>query len=155
MAALTNHTPWRALWVTSLRYGLFFVRAAVNLMLCYWANRAKQAHPLLTPVYFAVPIFVVTSFTVPFMWYGGGAIGGLVASGSQRIAAWLALSVFALLSANALLRVHFAATAQPHVTIGGGVAGNAVMAAVFAGIGIVAWWTLRRHPRTKSDTTTS
>jgi len=44
-----------------------------------------------------------------------------------------------------MFRVYLAATAPPHVAIGGGVAGNASMAAVFAAVGIVAWWTLRRH----------
>ena len=147
MAALTNHYPWRAPWVMALNYGLFFAGAVVNLTLCYRATRAKQARPLLVPIFFAAPIALVTALTVPFMWYGGGAIGGLVASGRQRTAAWLALSVFALLSANAVLRVYYAATAQPHVTIGGGVAGNAAMATVFAGMGIVAWWALRRPAR--------
>lgn len=155
MAALIHHYPWRVPWVMALKYGLFFVGAVVNLTLCYWATRAKQAGPFLTPIFFAAPIVLVTALTVPFMWYGGGAIGGLVASGRQRTAAWVALGVFGLLSANATLRVYYAATAQPHVTIGGGVAGNAVTAAVFAGVGIVAWWTLRRRARTESSTTTS
>jgi hypothetical protein len=89
------------------------------------------------------------------MWYGAGAIGGLIGSGRQRIAAWVSLGVFALLFANAVFRIYLAATARPHVVIGGGVAGNAAMAAVFAGIGIAAWRTLRRHAQTESNTTTS
>jgi len=31
----------------------------------------------------------------------------------------------------------------------------ASLAAVFAGVGIVAWWTLRRHARAESSTTAS
>jgi len=53
-----------------------------------------------------------------------------------------------------MFRVYLAATAASHVTIGGGVAGNAAFAAVFANMGIVAWWTLRRPARAESSTTT-
>ena len=89
------------------------------------------------------------------MWYGGGAIGGLIGSGRQRIAAWVSLGVFALLFANAMFRIYLAATARPYVVIGGGVAGNAAMAAVFAGVGIVALWMLRRHARAELSPITS
>ncbi len=93
-AALTNHYQWRDLWVTVLKYGVFFAGAVVNLTLCYWVTRAKQARPFLTPIFFAAPMMLVTALTVPFMWYGGGAIGGLAASGRRRTAAWLALGLF-------------------------------------------------------------
>ena len=42
-----------------------------------------------------------------------------------------------------------------HVVIEGGVAGNAALVAVFATMGIVAWWTLRRHARAESSPTTN
>ena len=155
MLALIYADQRRALWVVALKYGLFFAGAVVNLTLCYWATQKKQARPFLTPLFFSAPILLATAPTVPFMWYGGGAIGGLIGSGRQRIAAWVSLGVFALLFANSTFRIYLAATAASHVTIGGGVAGNAVMAAVFAGVGFVAWWTLRRHARTESSTTTS
>jgi hypothetical protein len=147
MLALVYSDQRRALWVVALKYVLFFAGAVANLTLCYWATRTKQARPFLTPLFFSAPTLLATAYTVPFMWYGGGAIGGLIGSGRQRIAAWVSLGVFALLFANAMFRVYLAATALPHVMIGGGVAGNSAMAAVFAGVGIIAWWKLRRHAR--------
>jgi hypothetical protein len=155
MQALLESDHTSALWVQTLQYGLLFLGAVVNIALCYWATRLKQARPVLAPIYFAAPVFLVAGPVVPFLGYGGGLVGGLTATGRQRIAAWVALGVLALLSANALFRTYLAATTPPHVTIGGGVAGNAAMAAVFAGVGIVAWWTLRRHARGGSSTTTS
>lgn len=145
MLALIYSDRRHTLLVVMLKYGLFFAGAVANLTLCYWATRAKQTRPFLTPLFFSAPALFATAYTVPFMWYGGGAIGGLIGSGRQRTAAWVSLVVFALLSGNAMFRVYLAATAAPHVTIGGGVAGNASIAAVFAAVGIVAWWTLRRH----------
>jgi len=155
MLALIYTNQQRAMWVISLKYGLFFAGALINLTLCYWATRVKQARPLLTPLFFAAPALLMTAPTVSFMWYGGGAIGGLIGSGRQRIAAWVSLCVFALLSINSTFRIYLAATAQSHVTIGGGVAGNAVMAVVFAAVGLLACWRLRRHVRTESRTTIS
>jgi len=155
MLALIYADQRRALWVVALKYGLFFGGAVVNLTLCYWATRAKQAKPFVTPLLFAAPTLLATAPTVPFMWYGGGAIGGLVGSGRQRIASWVSLGVFALLLANALFRTYLAATAASHVTIGGGVAGNAAMATLYAVVGIVAWGTLRRRARAESSSITS
>ncbi|MDH3317474.1 MAG: hypothetical protein OER43_17120, partial [Gammaproteobacteria bacterium] len=143
------------LWVGPLKYALFFAGAGVNLALCYWATRAKQAKPLVTPLYFSAPALLVTAPTVALMWYGSGAIGGLVGSGRQSIAAWVSLGVFGLLSANSMLRIYFAATAAPHVTIGGGVAGNAAMAVLFAGLAIVPWWMLRCQPHPETRTVPS
>ena len=148
MLALIYSDQRRALWVVAIKYGLFFAGAVVNLTLCYWATRAKQARPFVTPLSLSAPTLLVTAYTVPLMWYGAGAIGGLIGSGRhQHIAAWVSLSVFALLFANAMFRIYLAATAAPHVVIGGGVTGNAAMAAVFAGVGIMAWVKLRRHAR--------
>jgi len=153
MLALIYSDQQRTLWVVVLKYGLLFAGAIVNLTLCYWATRVKQAKPFLTPLFFSAPTLLATAPTVPFMWYGGGAIGGLIGSGQQRIAAWVSIGVFGFLFGNAMFRIYLAATAPPHVVIGGGVAGNAAMAAVFAGAGIVAWWTLRRHGRAESGKT--
>jgi hypothetical protein len=89
------------------------------------------------------------------MWYGGGAIRGFIGSGRPRIAAWVSLGVFTILLVNAMFRIYLAATAPSHVVIGGGVAGNAGLASVFATMGIIAWWTLRRHGRAESRTTMS
>lgn len=144
----SDYTP--VSWVEALKYALFFAGAVLNLALCYWATRVKQASPFLTPVYYAAPVFLVAGPTVPFLWYGGGAVGGLAASGRNRVAAWIAFGVFGLLSANAIYRTYLAANAPGHVKIGGGVAGNAAMAAVFAGTGVVAWWMLQRHARANS-----
>ena len=44
-----------------------------------------------------------------------------------------------------------AALMQAHVTIGGGVGGNAVMAAVFVVLGIAPWLILRRQNRAKAS----
>jgi hypothetical protein len=150
MLAMMYADQRRALWAAALKYGLFFAGAAVNLTLCYWTTRTKQASPVLTPLFFSAPALLATAPTVPFLWYGGGVIGGLIGSGRERIAAWVSLGIFGLLFANAMFRIYLAATAPPHVTIGGGVAGNATMAAVFAGLGIAGWWILRRHSRGES-----
>ncbi len=155
MLALIYSDQRRALWVVALKYGLFFAGAVINLTLCYWATRTKQARPFLTPFFFSAATLFATAPTVAFMWYGAGAIGGLVGSGRQGVAAWVSLGVFALLFASAMFRVYLAATAPSHVVIGGGVTGNGAMAAMFAGLGIVAWWTLRRHAQAESSTTTS
>ena len=154
-AGINLHHQQRAIWVIALKYGLFFAGAVINLTLCYWATRVKHARPLLTPLFFAAPALLMTAITVPFMWYGGGAIGGLIGSGRQRIAFWVSLCVFALLSVNSTFRIYLAATALPHVTIGGGVTGNALMAVVFAAVGFLTCWRLRRHVRAKSRTTIS
>lgn len=145
MLALLYTDRQHAQWVVVLKYGLFFAGSVGNLTLCYWATRKKGARPLLAPLFFSAPALFAAAPTVPFMWYGGGAIGGLIGGRRQRIAAWISLGVFGLLFVNSTYRIYLAATAQPHVKIGGGVAGNAAMAAVFGGLGVVAWWTLRRH----------
>jgi hypothetical protein len=151
MVALIYADQRRSLWVVALKYGLFFAGAGINLALCYWAVRAKQAKPLLTPLFFSAPTLLATAPTVAFMWYGAGAIGGLIGSGRRRMASWIALGVFGLLSANSMLRIYLAATAQPHVTIGGGVAGNAAIAAVFAVLALVPWWVLKRRAQTEAN----
>ena len=138
MALVFGNYP-RAAWVEALQYVAFFGGALANLALCYRATRAKQANSFATPLLFAAPALPAASPIVFFMWYGGGAIGGLVGSGRRRVASWFSLSFLALLSAYALFRTYLAATAQPHVTIGGGVAGNAALAALFAVVAIVAW----------------
>jgi len=137
------------------KYGLFFIAAVINLALCYWAVRTKQAKPLVTPLFFAAPVLLVSPGNVALMWYGGGAIGGLIGSGQQRVAAWIALGVFGLLSVNSMFRIYLAATAQPHVTIGGGVAGNAAMAALFAVLAVVPWWMFRRRAQGSAKTARS
>jgi len=90
---------------------------------------------------------------VPFMWYGAGAMGGLIGSGRQRIASWVSLALFVPLFANSSFRIYLAATAQPHVTIGGGVIGSAEMAALFAVLAVAAWWMLRRDADAGSGAT--
>jgi hypothetical protein len=62
----------------------------------------------------------------------GGAIGGLIGCGRPHIATWASLAVFTILFSNAMFRIYLAATAPSNVVNGGGVAGNAVMAAIFA-----------------------
>jgi hypothetical protein len=135
----------RRLWIEALKYTLFFSAAVVNLALCYWAARVKRANPLLTPAFFSIPVLPVTPPNVALMWYGAGAIGGLIGSGRRRNAAWVSLGVFGLLSLNSALRIYLAATAAPHVTIGGGVTGNAAMTLLFAALAIVPWWLLTRQ----------
>ena len=149
LALLYNHQQ-RALWVVALKYGLFFAGALANMALCYWVTREKEAKPFLAPLFYSAPALFATAPTVPFMWYGGGVIGSLIGSGHPRIAAWISLGVFVPLSVYAFFRIYLAATAQPHVNIGGGVVGNAIMAIVFGGIGILMWIKLRRHPRGES-----
>ncbi len=137
----------RELWLVALMYGVFFAGALFNLALCYWANRSKQANALLTPILFAAPALLVGTPPLALMWYGGGAIGGLVGDRRYRGACWISLGVFSLLFVNSVYRVYAAAVAPPHVTIGGGVAGNAVMAVVFAVLGVAPWLVLWRQHR--------
>lgn len=127
-----------------LKYALFFGGAIVNLMLCYRVTRDLKAQPLLIPLAFAIPS-LVASPTVPFVWYAGGAIGGLAGSGRHRTANWIVFGLSLFLVANAVLRTYLAANAAPHVTIEGGVLGNAAMAVLYAGLGVVIWWLLRRR----------
>lgn len=147
MRALVYSDHRRAPWMIALQYGLFFAGAAANLALCDWATRVKQARLILTPAFFAAPIFLVSGAVVPLLWYGGGVLGGLIASGRRRIAAWVAVGVFGLLSAYSISRAYMAANAPRHVRIEGGVEGNLAMAAVFACLAILAWWMLRRRAR--------
>jgi len=137
--------------IEALKYALFFSAAVVNLALCHWAVQVKQAKPLAAPLFFAAPILLVSPANVALMWYGAGAIGGLMGSGERRIAAWIALGVFGLLSVNSMFRIYLAATAAPHVKIGGGVAGNASVAALFAVLAIVPWWLFRRSAQRTSE----
>ena len=137
------------LWLVVLKYVLFFAGAIFNLAFCHWVTRSKQANPLVTPVLFAIPSLLVSPPTLALMWYGGGAIGGLIGVGRQRSACWVSLGVFSILFANSVYRIYAAAVAPAHVTIGGGVGGNAVMAAVFFVLGLAPWLVLRRQKPTK------
>lgn len=141
----------RELWLMTLMYGLFFAGAIFNLVLCYWATRSKQANSLTTPVFFAAPVSLVAGPALALMWYGGGAIGGLIGDGRPRAACWMSLGVFSFLFANSAYRVYVAAVAPAHVKIGGGVAGNAVMAAVFVVLGLGPWLILWRQDRIKTN----
>ena len=151
MQAFILTDQWREFWLVALRYGLFFAGALFNLALCYWATRSKQANALLTPMLFAAPALLVAAPTLALMWYGGGAVGGLVGDRRPRGACWISLGVFSLLFANSAYRVYAAAVAPAHVTIGGGVAGNAVMAVVFAVLGVAPWLVLWRQHRAKAS----
>jgi hypothetical protein len=126
-------------WIEVVKYGIFFAGAIINLILCYWSARRRQANPFFTPLLFATPSLLVSAPTVALMWYGGGAVGGLFGSGRQRAARWIALIVFSLLAVNSTYRIYAAANAPAHVTIGGGVLGNTAMAAVFAILAITPW----------------
>ena len=151
MQAVVFSDQLREVWLVVLMYGLFFAGAIVNLVLCYWATRSRQANPMATPVLFAAPALWVASPTLALFWYGGGAIGGLIGDGRQRGAGWISLGIFSLLFANSAYRVYAAAVAPAHVTIGGGVAGNAAMAAVFIVLGLGSWLMLRRQNRAKAS----
>ena len=56
MLALIYTDQQRAMWVIALKYGLFFAGALINLTLCCWATRVKQARPLLTPLFFCCSV---------------------------------------------------------------------------------------------------
>ena len=79
------------------------------------------------------------------LWFGGGAVGSLAARRRHRLAAQISAAMFLLFAANSLLRSYRAIDAPSHVTIGGGVAGNAAMAALFIVLAIVSWWALNRR----------
>ncbi len=135
------------IWIAVVTYGLFFAGAIANLILCYWITRIRQANPLLTPLLFAAPSLLVSAPTLALMWYGGGAFGGLLGSGRQRSARWIALITFSLLAINSAYRIYAAANAPAHVTIGGGVLGNAAMAMVFIVLAIAPWVLYWRQQR--------
>ena len=150
MQAFISVDQRREIWLAALMYGLFFTGALVNLALCYWANRSKQTSALLTPMLFAAPALLVASPILALMWYGGGAVGGLVGERRYRGACWISLGVCSLFFAISAYRVYAAAVAPAHVTIGGGVVGNAVMAMVFAVLGVAPWLILRRQQQAKA-----
>lgn len=141
----------REVWLAALMYGLFFAGAILNLVLCYWATRSKQVNPFATPGLFAAPALLVAPPALALIWYAGGAIGGLIADGRQRGACWISFGVFSLLFAVSVFRVYAAAVSPAHVKIGGGVAGNAVMAAVFVVLALGPWLMLRRQNRARAS----
>ena len=126
-------------------YALFFAGAVINFMLCFRAVTSKNANPFLVPVLFAAPVFFGAAPTVGLLWIGGGAVGSLAARRRHRLAAHISAAVLLLLAANSLARSYRAIDAPSHVTIGGGVAGNAAMAALFVVLAIVSWWALNRR----------
>ena len=128
-----------------LGYALFLAGAAVNFVLCFRAVTSKNANPYLVPVLFAAPVFFGTAPTVSLLWFGGGIVGSFAARNHYRLAAQISVAVFLLLAANSLLRSYRAIDAPAHVTIGGGVAGNAAIAALFVVLAIVSWWALNRR----------
>ncbi len=130
-----------------IKYTLFFAGAAMNFALCFHAVRSKDAPPYLVPILFAAPVFFGTAPTVSLLWYGGGVVGSLVAHRRHRLAAQISAAVLALFAAISLVRSYRAIDAPSHVRIEGGVAGNAVMAALFMVLAIVSWWALRRRGR--------
>ena len=79
------------------------------------------------------------------LWFGGGAVGSLAARHRHRLAAQISAAVFLLLAANSMVRSYRAVDAPSHVTIEGGVAGNAAIAALFVVLAIVSWWALNRR----------
>jgi hypothetical protein len=127
-----------------IAYALFFAGAAINFVLCFRAVTSKNANPYLVPVLFAAPVFFGTAPTVSLLWLGGGIVGSLAARRHRRLAAHISFAVFLLLAANSLLRSYRAADAPSHVTIQGGVAGNAAIAVLFVVLAIVSWWALNR-----------
>jgi len=84
---------------------------------------------------------------VALVWYIGGLVGGISVARSSRVAGWIAIGALAALCGKALYTAHVAATALPHVKIGGGVGGNVTLAALYALAGIGVWVKLLRSPR--------
>jgi hypothetical protein len=130
-----------------ISYALFFAGAAINFLLCFRAVKSRNANPFLVPVLFAAPIFFGAAPTVSLLWYGGGAVGSLVALRRHRLAAQISAIVLLLLAANSLLRSYRAIDAAAHVSIEGGVVGNAAIAALFVALAIALWWALTRRDR--------
>ena len=128
-----------------IAYALFFAGAAINFVLCFRAVTIKSANPYLVPVLFAAPIFFGTAPTVSLLWFGGGVVGSLAARHRHRLAAQISAAVLLLLAANSVLRSYRAIDAPPHVTIEGGIAGNAAIAALFVVLAIISWWVLNRR----------
>jgi len=127
-----------------IKYALFFGGAAINFALSFHAVRSKSANPYLTPLLLAAPILLGAAPTVSLLWYGGGAAGALLACRRHRLAAWISIAVCGLLALNSIERSVRAIDAPSHVTIGGGIAGNAAMAALFIVLAVVSWWSLSR-----------
>lgn len=145
MQSIILADQWQGLWAEAARYSLFFSSAVLNFALCFWLTRLKHLNPLLIPLLFAAPSLLIAPPVLALMWYGGGAIGGLIGSGRPRSACWVSLGVFSLLFVNSAFRVYAAATAPAHVTIGGGIIGNAVLAGVFAILAVAPWLIYWRH----------
>jgi hypothetical protein len=130
--------------VQVIKYVLFFAGAVINFSLSFYAVRSKQANPCLTPLLFAAPILLGAAPTVSVLWYGGGAVGALLARRRHRLAAWISIAACGLLALNSVERSIRAIDAPPHVTIEGGVTGNAAIAALFIALAALSWWSLSR-----------
>lgn len=121
-----------------------FGGAAVNFMLCNRVARGTGAHPYLVPAYFAAPVLLGLVIQVGFFWYASGLVGALIGHGKQRLASWVAPVAMLAMAMLSMERAYRAWDAPAHVHIGGGVAGNLTLAAVFIAIGVTGWWLFRR-----------
>jgi hypothetical protein len=130
--------------IQGITYALFFSGSVINFALSFYAIRLNHANPYLTPVLFAAPVFFGAAPPVSLLWFGGGAAGAMVACRRHRIAAWISAAVSGALAANFLQRSYRAIDAPSHVSIEGGVAGNAAIAALFVVLAIACWWRLNR-----------
>jgi hypothetical protein len=133
----------------TVKYLLVLSAPGVNAWLCYLAAGSKRANPYLTPLLFAAPVLLVTPPPVALLWFGGGAVGALVARDRGRVAGGLSAAVCVLLALNFGERSFMAIDAPSHVTIEWGVAGNAAAAGVFVLLALLSWW-LRPRRKTSS-----
>jgi len=106
--------------------------AGANFAFCHHAARRFQRTGAFLPLFFAGPIGVTSILVYSIAWYIAGFAGQLVASGKAQRALWLGAVTFGVLCV--LVTEHtlqaFRARDLSHVTIQGGVAGNASMAMV-------------------------
>jgi hypothetical protein len=140
-AAALNFDDHLMTWVAVCS---LFGGAAVNFVLCNRVAREKGAQPYLTPAWFAAPVLLGLVIELGFFWYAGGLAGALIGHGKQRLVS--RISPFAMLpmAAVSLERAYSAWGAPSHVHIGGGVAGNLSLAAVYIALGAIGWWLFRR-----------
>lgn len=131
--------------IRALEYTLLLGGAAVNFGLCFLAARLRNPQPFLVPILFSAPVLFGAVFVVGLLWYAGGAAGALAARGRGSVAGIVSSVACGLLALNFLERSVRAVDAPSHVTIEGGVAGNAGFALFFVVLAAVSWWWLRRY----------
>lgn len=113
------------------QFAFLFAGGAPAYLFCRRAALSFGRKEMVLPLAFAAPIAVSGVFAYAILWYLAGLAGQLVATRRPERALWLGAGTFAVLSLVSVRRTLVATEYRDvsHVTIQGGVAGNAGIAA--------------------------